>query len=59
MSDTKKKALKAIDDFIAEYEKDPAAVRKRLDDEARKKHPEMTEKQLEASWAQVADQFGL
>jgi hypothetical protein len=45
----------AIDEILA----DVPAFRKKLDDEARAKNPHMTQAQLDASWEQLAQQFGL
>jgi hypothetical protein len=47
------------DAFFADLKANPDKYRKEWDDEARKEHPDMTEEQLQASWDQLADQFGL
>jgi hypothetical protein len=46
---------KAVDEILA----DPEAFRKECDERARAENPHLTQEQLDASWAQVAEQFGL
>ena len=50
-----KKMTAAIRDIIDNTEK----YKKKWDAKARKDYPEMTEEQLQASWDQLAHQFGL
>jgi hypothetical protein len=54
-NDAKAKRDAFFDDLLANPEK----YKKKWGDEARAENPEMTDEQIEASWDQLADQFGL
>jgi hypothetical protein len=45
--------------FIKEFLSDPAAFKKKWDEETRKEYPDMTDEQLQGSWDQMAHQLGL
>jgi hypothetical protein len=47
------------DEFVANLLADPDKYRKDWDAKARAENPHMTQEQLDASWEQLAHQFGL
>jgi hypothetical protein len=48
-----------LSDFDRDLIANPEKYKKLWGDKARAEHPEMTEEQHEASWQQLAHQFGL
>lgn len=48
-----------LDDMIADMKANPEKYRLEADAEARRANPHMTQEQLDASWEQVKESFGL
>ena len=56
---TADKTKGARDAFVAALLSNPEKYRKQWDAEARREQTDLTEEQLDQSWKQLADQFGL